>query len=60
VRECRGGLEVDDELDFYSLLDGKIGRLLAFKNAPGIKTSLVVAIEEGGAAIALRPPARAN
>ena len=47
--ECLGGLEVDDELDFYSLLDGKIGRLLAFENAPGIETSLVVAIEESGA-----------
>ena len=33
-----GGLEIDDQLDFGGLLDGQIGRFLAFENAPGVES----------------------
>jgi hypothetical protein len=32
--ERLGGLEIDDQFDFRSLHDRKIGRLLALKNLP--------------------------
>jgi len=32
--ERLGGLEVDDEFDFYHLLHREVGRLVAFEDAP--------------------------
>src|ERR1700734_1494080 len=44
-----GGLEVDDQLDFYGLLDRQIGWFLAFENAPGINANLAEPIAEAAA-----------
>src|SRR5271167_1834180 len=41
--ERLGGFEVDDKLNFRSLLDRQIGWLVAFENAPSIDAKLVVA-----------------
>jgi hypothetical protein len=49
--ERLGGLEVDGQLDFRSVLDWQIGRLFALENAPGIDANLAVRI-------AGTPPAR--
>jgi len=35
--KCRGGLEIDDELELGGLLDQKVGRLLTLENSPGIR-----------------------
>ena len=47
--ERLGGLEVDDEINFRSLLDRQIGWFLAFENAPGIDGSLLPQIAEAAA-----------
>jgi hypothetical protein len=47
--ECLGGLEIDDQFELGGLLDRRIGRLIAFENAPGIDASLVVQIAEAAA-----------
>jgi hypothetical protein len=38
--EYLGSLEVDDQLNLRGLLDGQIGSLLTFENAPGVDASL--------------------
>ena len=47
--EGPGGLEVDDQIDFCDLLNGEIGWLVAFENAPCIDASLTVPISEADA-----------
>jgi hypothetical protein len=34
--KCRGGLEIDDQLDLRGPLNRQIGRLLAVENSPGV------------------------
>src|SRR5262249_3295882 len=41
--------EVDDEFDFYGLLDRQVGRLLSLEYASGIEANLVESIAAAGA-----------
>jgi hypothetical protein len=47
--ERLGGLEIDDQLDFYRLLHREVGRFLTFEDARGINASLVRQIAEAAA-----------
>jgi hypothetical protein len=40
--ECRGGLEVDDQLKFGRLLDRQVGRLDALEDLSGVNADLAI------------------
>src|SRR5277367_1378473 len=47
--ERLGGIEVDDQFDFYELLDRQIGWFLALENASDINGSSVIQIADAAA-----------
>ena len=38
------GLEVDDKLDLYRLIDGQLGRLLALEHSRGVDANLAIGV----------------
>ena len=46
--ERLGGLEIDDQLDFRTLLDRQVGRLLAIQGPADVNTDLTIGIPQTG------------